>query len=153
MSETKNCFVKLSEVKLHTAKYPEKITTMEVNISGTPSLPEILAMMKEINTLSEAIKGDYISITDMTKLDINKFIRSIILHGMESTYKSLLSVKNAAVLSFVVLGDNQEEQGYLSKSLENINETSTSKGENYKFKYVFVKSKEEIPEIAESLLS
>jgi hypothetical protein len=77
--------------------------------------------MKEIKQLTDRLEHPYISVTNMQKLEVKPLLRSIILYGMEKTYKSFLSVKNKASLSFVVLPKDPKVSNVVIDSLENIN--------------------------------
>ena len=125
---------------------------MEISIHGTPSLADIIHLMNEIKVATRGIVGDYISATDLSNLSINKFLSKIILKGMESTYKSLLSVGKQSVMSFVLLGEMQEYASFLGDTLKNVNEQKIDTKKDYKYRYYFVKSKSEIKAIAEQIL-
>jgi len=129
----------------------KEITIMNVVFVGTPGIGEVISLMKEINTMANGIKGDYISVTDFTKLSINKLLRSIILHGMEATYKSLLSVKHPALYSFVVLGSDNSKNSI--DTLESINQKKSNGPSDYNYRYVFVKSADEVSPIIGKLLA
>ena len=151
---TKHYSIAMSQVELSSKEssvskiYP----VMDIAIFGTPSLLDIINLMNDIKSSIKEIEGDYISITDLSKLIINKFFSKIILSGMESTYKSLVSVGRQSIISFVVLGETQEYKDTLSNTLHNINEQKIDTEKDYKYRYYFVKSKEEIKAIAQQIL-
>lgn len=156
MDSEKHYKISISETKILPRRVNGKTRTMPtmiIDIYGTPSLPDVLSLMKEINKTVETMKEEYISVTDMSKLNINKLLQSIILHGMESTYKTILSTKNPSKLSFVVLADNEEDKAIFSRTIGSINATMASKGADYEYKYVFIKDKKEVEEIASQILS
>ena len=125
---------------------------MDIAIFGVPSLSDVINLMNDIKNAIKEIEGDYISLTDLSRLTINKFFSRIILSGMESTYKSLVSVGRQSIISFVILGENQENKSFLENTLKNINEQKINTEKDYKYRYYFVKSKEEIKTIAEQIL-
>jgi hypothetical protein len=125
---------------------------MDIAIFGTPGLSDIMHLMGEVKNTAKDLSDDYISVTDLSDLSINTILGKIILSGMESTYKSILSVGKPSVLSFVILGETQSYKDMLSKTLKNINEQKTNTEKDYKYRYYFVKSKLEIKNIAEQIL-
>ena len=151
---SKHYSVEMTQIELTSDKgkgsriYP----LMDIVIHGVPSLPEIIRLMGDIKKEIKEIKGDYISVTDLTKLSISQFLSRIILKGMERAYKSALGVGRASIISFVVLSDKQEYAAVLSNTLQNINDQKVNTGKDYKYRYYFVKSKEEIKPIAEQIV-
>jgi predicted thioredoxin/glutaredoxin len=125
---------------------------MNISIEGAPSLSDIIHLVNEIKTAIKDVKEDYISVTDLSKLSINKFLGKIIMTSMESTYKSLLSVGRQSVISFVVFGETQEYTSLLDNTLRSINEQKIDTVKDYKYRYYFVKLKEDIKAIAEQIL-
>jgi hypothetical protein len=55
-------------------------------------------------------------------------------------------------LSFVVLGEKQEYRSLLNNTLQKINDITLESGQEYKYKYLFVVSKDEVGKIAEQIL-
>jgi predicted thioredoxin/glutaredoxin len=125
---------------------------MNITIEGAPSLSDIIHLINEIKTAIKDVKEDYISVTDLSKLSINKFLGKIIMTSMESTYKSLLSVGRQSVISFVVFGETQEYTSLLDNTLRSINEQKIDTVKDYKYRYYFVKLREDIKAIAEQIL-
>ncbi len=138
---------KISDSKMKVGK---EYQVLNVVMSGKPGLGDIRSMMKDIDEKTKDW-GEYISITDFRELQISDFLQNVILMGMEKTYKSVLSVTNSAILSFVILRDDDGGANYLKKSLEDINKQEGIK--EYNYRYIFVKNPEEIIEIAKKLLS
>lgn len=141
------------DLDLKKGSKPTNYQKMEVEIHGTPSLPEIIHLMGDIKAIIKVTKGDYISVTDLTKLSINKFLGKIILSGMESAYKLALGVGRPSVISFVILGNGQEYAGVLSNTLQNINTQKIDTTKDYKYRYYFVEKREQIRAIAEQILT
>ena len=131
-----------------TKTYP----VMYITIEGAPSLSDMIHLINDIKAAIRDVKEDYISVTDLSKLSINKFLGKIILTSMESTYKTLLSVGRQSVISFVVFGETQEYTSLLDSTLRNINEQKIDTVKDYKYRYYFVKLKEDIKAIAEQIL-
>ena len=94
---------------------------LEVVVKGTPGIAEVVSLMSEINKIAKTIEGEYISVTDLTELNINQFFRTVILRGMEAVYKTVLSVRNPARLSFVALGNNPKDATMTSDTIKSIN--------------------------------
>jgi hypothetical protein len=46
-----------------------------VLIIGSPSIGEILGIMKRTNMITDEIKEDYISVTDLSTLGVNKIFQ------------------------------------------------------------------------------
>lgn len=129
-----------------------KMPLMRVIISGTPKFSEVVDLMKEVKRVSGEFKDEYISVTDMSDLKINKLLQTLILNGMQSSYKKLLSVENPSKLSFVILNPNSEGSSALKKSLEDINE-SDAEEKDYKYEYVFLDDESKVGEVAGEILS
>lgn len=141
----------MSELAVQLDSGTKTYPCMNVTIAGTPSLSDISKLMQLINTATETIQGEYISVTDLSKLAVSKFLSNLEIHGMESTYKSLVAVKNPSIISFVILGDSQQYSGLLKETLTNIN-AQNAETAKYQYKYVFVENAEAIPQMAAKVL-
>lgn len=128
-----------------------KMPLMRVIISGTPKFSEVVDLMKEIKRVSGEFEEEYISVTDMSDLKINKLLQTLILNGMQGSYKKLLSVENPSKLSFVILNSDSEGSSALKKSLEDINEINVNE-KDYKYKYVFLNDESKVSDVAGELL-
>lgn len=122
------------------------VLMLRVTISGMPTIGEIAALMKQIRLVTSNIKGDYISVTDLTKLEVNKIFESFILFGMEKSYKIFLSVKNQAIMSFVILG-KKDNNRFMSDTLKRINNDKVK--ENYAYQYFFLEDESRVSELVE----
>lgn len=131
-------------VTLPTGKHHE-IPMLRVTIAGTPSIGDISRLMAEIRNLTSSINENYIALTDLTKLKVNDFFRRIILYGMEKTYKSFLSVKNQAKISFVILGATQERNEAVVSTLTRINDEIS--GLDYQYSYFFLSDEKKVAQI------
>ncbi|MBN1331380.1 hypothetical protein JW978_00655 [Candidatus Dojkabacteria bacterium] len=127
----------------------EGYKVLKVQISGTPGLGTIRELMNDIDAETKKIGGEYISITDFRELNISKLLQSIILTGMETVYKSLLSVANPAKYSFVIVSEDQRESKLFKETLKEINQKKGDK--DYTYKYIFVNDESEVPEIIREL--
>lgn len=137
--------VSLSEIKIK----DKDLFLMNVIISSQPSLKDVLGLMDKINKIADEIKGDYISVTDLSNLSTNSFLGSLIIYGMEHTYKSFLAVRHKALISFVLLGNDLKSNQKIVNSLKTIDNTDKDK---YTYRYFFIKDINQVKTIAESLL-
>lgn len=140
----KHYTLKMETIRILEQDYP----ILYVSIFDTPSLTEIVSLMKEINKQTSDIKEKYISVTDVSRMRIGDFLMSIIMYGMKSKYKSVVSVKNPAAVSFVIVGSSKQEEALIKDTLKSINEINSEDSKEYKYNYVFIKDKEEIYNLA-----
>jgi len=138
--------IELSSISVKQKEKEKIYPLMQISVSGTPGLGTIREMMEEIDELSKTIKGEYIAVTDFRGLKIGKFLQSIIIFGMEKTYKKILSVANPAILSFAIFPKEQRDSELMKDSLETIN---NDKG--FKYRYVFINDPDEVKSIVERL--
>lgn len=122
------------------------IPLLRVTIAGVPTIGGLVALMKQLRLITRTIKGEYIAITDLSMLEVNKVFESFILFGMEKSYKIFLSVKNQAKISFVVLGKKQNNR-LISDTLQRINRDIVK--EDYSYKYYFLEDESKIGELVE----
>jgi hypothetical protein len=137
--------IDIGEIKVYAKKYP----LMHVVIQGIPLLSDMMNLMKNINKAADAIEGDYVSVTDMSKFSTNRFLSSIILYGMEKTYKSFLSVKHKSKISFVIVDEKSTDSKFLKYSLQDINNSEPNKPG---YNYYFVSSMDQVQAVCEKLL-
>ncbi len=123
---------------------------LRVKIWGSPSLSELLAFMGDINDATKDFKGDYISLTDFTKLDAGLLLESIISISMSKSLKKLIGVKNKAKISFVLFGEDSET-ALLKRKLEDLNKKSDDG--DYAYNYVFIEDEKMIKQICEEKLA
>lgn len=152
--ESKHYSLEMKSIELSNkdGKNTKKFPLMSVKIFGVPGLGEIIHLMGDIKEEIKLIEGDYISVTDLTELSINKFLSKIILRGMESAYKSVLGVGRPSIISFVILNDSQDYAAVLSNSLQTINNQKIDSSKDYKYRYYFVRSMDEVGKIAEQIV-
>ncbi len=122
------------------------IPLLRVTISGVPTIGGLVALMKQVRLMTSTIRGEYIAITDLSNIEVNKIFESFILFGMEKSYKIFLSVKNQAKISFVVLGKKQNNR-LISDTLQRINSDIVK--EDYSYKYYFLEDESKIGELVE----
>lgn len=137
--------VTLSEIKIK----ERELIQMNVIISAEPNLKDVFGLMATINKLADKIQGDYISVTDLSKLSVNSFLKSLIIYGMEHTYKSFLAVRHKAIISFVLLGEDEKSNQKIVNSLKSINDYDKQK---YAYRYFFIKDINQVKSIAETIL-
>jgi len=137
--------VTLSEIKIKEKEFFQ----MNVIISSQPSLKDVLGLMDKINKIADKIKGDYISVTDLSNLSTNSFLGSLIIYGMEHTYKSFLAVRHKALISFVILGNDLKSNQKIVNSLKTIDSIDKEK---YTYRYFFIKDISQVKSIAETIL-
>jgi hypothetical protein len=145
--DTKNEHINIKTTELSLSN--GNITQLTVLISGSPSIREIMSLMKRINEETDKIKQRYISVTDLSKLDVGNLFRSIIIYGMEKTYKSFLAVKNRAIISFVIINDQEKTGRSMMDSLKEINNSN----DDYAYKYLFINNIDQVKPIVEKILS
>lgn len=121
------------------------IPCLRVVIAGTPSVTDVNNLMKNLREITDNISEKYIAITDLTNLQVSKFFRSFIMFGMEKAYKSFLSVKNQAAISFVILGPEQRGSRQVTDSLLKINSGVSSK--DYNYRYFFLEYEKKVQEL------
>lgn len=119
-----------------------------VKIWGSPGLAELLKFMKNINEATKNIDKDYISLTDFTHLDVSTLLETLM--SLSQSLKALIGVKNPAKLSFVLLGSGKEMEE-MKEHLEKLNTKELTY--DYSYKYVFIKSMDELKERTEEILS
>lgn len=130
-------------------KETKHVPVLNVLIADTPSIIQIKHLMDNIRELSSSILGDYIAVTDLSKLSINTFFRSLILQGMETAYKSFISVPHQARISFVILGDDDKRLDKLiTASLKRINDDIAK--QDYEYNYFFIQNNSQVPEIVKN---
>lgn len=151
MAKPKNFSVETGKIKVTVNGETRDIDIVQINIFGRPTLAVVRDLMDEIRLKVAQLKQPYVSVTDFRKLNIPSFIKSIILHRMESTYKDILAMEKSALISFVMIEEDQEGRVELQASLEKINEAE-AETTDYQYNYVFITDDEEIPQVTTKYL-
>lgn len=145
MAEVKPTEVSIESLSIldNSGEKNNNVPILRVVISGAPSLGGILEGMKRIRESIEQMPQEYVAITDISQLEISKFVRSVILFGMEASYKGLLAVKHQALLSLVIIDKRADGAQSMVDMLQRINAKQLDGKDNYAFRYEFVSNEEE----------
>jgi hypothetical protein len=134
------------KIKDTVVQYPLLI----VKIWGNPNLSELLKLMDEIRKTTNNQRDEYLSLTDVTNLEVGFVLESIISISMSKALKNLIGVKNKARLSFVLLGKDSDKQ-QLKKRLEDINVKKDK--QDYSYTYIFIEKRNRMRKMIEEILS
>ncbi len=118
---------------------------MRIKIFGKLGIADVKPIMDAIREAVKKMDKDYISITNLRDLDINKTLQSMIFFGMEKFYNKMLSVENPAKYSFVLVDGEDRLQKTVS-TLESINKNRGNISDPV-YNYLFISNYEQMSEL------
>ncbi len=119
------------------------IPVLKVELTGNPHLWEVVKLMRAINQRIGQIQGEYISVTDLSAVQISSVLGTVVSWVIDSSFKNLLSVKRPALFSFVLFGEHEQASPKLTAALAAINDRELPV-DDYRYRYVFVKREAEV---------